>query len=427
MIIDFHKCYGGGGSSSGVTPQEVQAQIDSALTPYWESGETKDYVDEAVSGISLEGYYTSAQTEDAISAATSGKADAASVRARNSDIPLDGPVYIPKWNEEGIITGDGTDVYMQPFYVNGVASAKIYKHQRLTIPPIYAPVSAGTAGDILVSSGPGNAPVWSAMTFITSADVETQIEAKGYITSADTADFLDDEDGLVISSAINDLRGLIEVISAATPEVDLSGYYDSAQTEQAITSKNYVTSAQVETQIAANNYITSGQVKDQIEAYDYATVSQLPVVPTSNTAFTNDAKYVNSAETKAQIEAYNYVTSADVETQILSKNYITSADTVDFLDDEDGLVISTALNNLDGKIEDVSDHLDEVERITASAYTELHDGILDLDDRVDDVETSLASKVSSSTVSTIWKGTQAQYDAITTKDPATFYIIVSSN
>lgn len=35
-------------------------------------------------------------------------------------------------------------------------------------------------------------------------------------------------------------------------------------------------------------------------------------------------------------------------------------------------------------------------------------------------------KVSSTSVSTIWKGTQAEYDAITTKDPNTFYIIVNN-
>lgn len=76
MIISFNRYNGGGGSGSGVTPQEVQAQIDSALTYYWESGETKDYVDGAVSGIDLSNYYTSAQTDSAITAAVAGKADA---------------------------------------------------------------------------------------------------------------------------------------------------------------------------------------------------------------------------------------------------------------------------------------------------------------------------------------------------------------
>ena len=69
MIIDFHKCYGGGGSGSGVTPQEVQAQIDSALTPYWDSAATESAITEAISGISLDGYYTSAQTDEKIASA----------------------------------------------------------------------------------------------------------------------------------------------------------------------------------------------------------------------------------------------------------------------------------------------------------------------------------------------------------------------
>ena len=53
MVIDFHYFNGGGGSGSGVTPEEVQAQIDSALT----------------------GYYTSGQTDNAITSATSTKQD----------------------------------------------------------------------------------------------------------------------------------------------------------------------------------------------------------------------------------------------------------------------------------------------------------------------------------------------------------------
>lgn len=101
MIIDFNKQNGGG--SSGVTPEQVQAQIDSALTYYWESGITKEYVDSADTIIyasatsrmddveqvvssalnefheqimelsartpDLSNYWTSSQTESAISAA----------------------------------------------------------------------------------------------------------------------------------------------------------------------------------------------------------------------------------------------------------------------------------------------------------------------------------------------------------------------
>ena len=40
------------------------------------------------------------------------------------------------------------------------------------------------------------------------------------------------------------------------------------------------------------------------------------------------------------------------------------------------------------------------------------------------IATATADMVTSSYVSTIWKGTQAEYDLITTKDPNTFYIIL---
>ena len=146
---------------------------------------------------------------------------------------------------------------------------------------------------------------------------------EGYATSGDmqSAFTLISETQQVAAAGLNQLEGRIDELSGATPSVDLSGYWTSAETQDAITSKNYVTSAQVETQIVSKNYITSA-------------------------------------------ETANFVTSAQVETQIVAKNYITSAATADM--------------------------------------------------------------VTSTYVSTIWKGTQAQYDAITTKDPYTFYIIVNN-
>lgn len=40
------------------------------------------------------------------------------------------------------------------------------------------------------------------------------------------------------------------------------------------------------------------------------------------------------------------------------------------------------------------------------------------------ISSAVSDKVSSSVITTIWKGTQAQYDAIPVKDYSTFYIIV---
>lgn len=41
---------------------------------------------------------------------------------------------------------------------------------------------------------------------------------------------------------------------------------------------------------------------------------------------------------------------------------------------------------------------------------------------VGSIQDALKSKVSSTSISTIWYGTEAEYEAITTKDPATLYL-----
>ena len=284
MIIDFNRYNGGGGSGSGVTPQEVQRQIDSALTPYWESGETKDYVDEAISGISLEGYYTSAetdsaisqavapfytsaQTDAAISAATSGKADAANLSTGDTN---PGELWFPKWNEQGIITGKtGMRNYQIIFDVNGTRNM-VTSPDTGYIPSIYAPRNAGTAGDILVSVGGNQAPIWSAVTMpdmseytptsgfstingsaITNGgniEIQGGGDMSGYWNSAETKSYADSAATIaydsatthiedieqVVSSALNEFHEQIMELSARTP--DLSAFYTSAQTEEAIAS-----------------------------------------------------------------------------------------------------------------------------------------------------------------------------------------------
>lgn len=503
MIVNKYK---GGGSSSAVTPEQVQEQINSALTYYWESGITKEYVDSADTIIyasatsrmddveqvvssalnecheqimelsartpDLSNYYTSAQTENAISAATSGKADAANVTA-NTD-----STKFPRWNKQGIVTGIQAQVFKNYLDVNDVGgpltfytNSTVYGTQERAL-KFYAPVSAGTAGEILVSVGSG-APVWSAVTFpadtkilvdfdktpqseraalyaelkalydggsgssinklydfyktvntwqgqkidyytfsgntlvfgqvvspenVTDQVVYVQvmeidsagtvnvvtnvIGASGggvtqeYVDSAitqvqDQLDLIDE----VIPAAIVDLNERVDEISAATPSIDLSGYYTSAQTESAISAAtaDFINSGDVKTIIGNYTYLLPDLDAGKIRFFRYyQNGSSTPRVlgnPSINgEKIIDDSMGKNfvlptSADVQTQIEGYNYVTSAQVETQIVEKNYITSADT--------------------------------------------------------------ANMVSSTSVSTIWKGTQAQYDAIITKDPNTFYIIVN--
>lgn len=143
----------------------------------------------------------------------------------------------------------------------------------------------------------------------------------------------------------------------------------------------------------------------------------------------------------------NYYTKAETDAAITgaTQNFATEAD------------ITAATSP-------IQTQLDDVERVTATALTELHQDILDLSGSTSefvtsgDVATQISAatqglateeeisaitsmmetkeeviaaalvdlndnKVGSTTVSTIWSGTQAEYDLIANPDPNTFYII----
>lgn len=314
MIINFSNIGSGqgGGSGSGVTPEDVQRQIDSALTPYWESAQTEsaiteavsglateEYVQEAISGISLDGYWTSAetkdyvdeatedfitsaytgfalaedvedfekvtasaltelhdqiveidevipaaivdlnekiaeisgdtpdlsdywtsaQTQDAISAATSGKADAASTTANTNTM------LFPKWNSQGVITGNIAGTRPKYLYINGQSKEVLgdgsYNN---TLARIYAPESAGTAGQILVSAGNG-APVWSA---VTMGGVSQEYVDSAITQVQDQLDTIDE----VIPAAIVDINNrMVSSSSVSTIWRGTQAEYDAITTK----------------------------------------------------------------------------------------------------------------------------------------------------------------------------------------------------
>lgn len=66
MIVNKYN-KGGGGSPFDPTEYYTKAQTDAAITAATEDLATEEYVDAAISGISLDGYWTSGETEEAIS------------------------------------------------------------------------------------------------------------------------------------------------------------------------------------------------------------------------------------------------------------------------------------------------------------------------------------------------------------------------
>lgn len=105
-----------------------------------------------------------------------------------------------------------------------------------------------------------------------SAQTKTYADSAATMAYDSATTHIDDVE-LVVSSALNEFHTQIIELSGRT--VDLSDYYTSAQTEEAITSKNYVTSGQVKDQVEAYEYVNSGQVETQILAKNYLTAEDI--------------------------------------------------------------------------------------------------------------------------------------------------------
>lgn len=157
-----------------------------------------------------------------------------------------------------------------------------------------------------------------------------------------------------------------EKIESAKTEIEaeipsLSGY----ATEQWVEDKNYITG---------------------VDLSDYALKSEIPTVPTSNTAFTNDAGYLTEHQSLSAYSTTDEVNSA-ITQAVSGKQDTLSAGT------------NVQINN-------------NIISATDTTYT-----------AGDNITISNQNVIS--TITKFWCGTQAQYDQITTKDPNTVYMIHS--
>ena len=404
MIIDF---YGnGGGSGSGVTPEEVQAQIDSALTVYTPTSGFSTINGSAITDGSaieidadLTDYWTSAQTEEAISAATSGKADASSVTANT------GRTLFPTWNSQGIITGAKAEASDKTVKVNG-STFHFYSSEGFDLPSIYSPKSAGTAGDILVSKGSG-APVWSAVTIPDLSNYWDSAATQAHIDSAYTSATTHIEDvERVTAAALNELHSEVDAISGASENYITSAYVNTALASYTPTSGFSTINGSAIT-AGGNLVIEGGSGSVNIIELTKAEYNAL-------SAYTEDAIYVITDADAINMD--DYATSAQVETQITSKGYITSGDVNTALA---SYTPTSGFSTINGSAITAGGNLvieggGDLSAYWTSAQTQTA------------ITTATANMVTSTTVTNIWRGTQAQYDQISPKDPNALYIILAS-
>ena len=290
---------------------------------------------------------------------------------------------------------------------------------------------------------------------------EVSPDLSPYWTSAETQSAITAvEDHLfdveqVTASALTELHDDVLELSART--VDLSAYYTSAQTEDAILAKHYITSAQVEDQIVAKNYVTSAETQDAIdEAISGITPSaNSPIIPAiatqaeyetiSGDVKTGDLIQVNGVDINGDNEPEGGLFEAFVE------------------EEEEGGVVRKRINwtkkdNGNSVLYSIEDYPWLVDNDVypidlggdtffisedSTAEDEAYNGIgFDGDGKpvithfapqydegtgeITGITRENVNMVTSTYVSTIWKGTAAEYEAIPVKDPNTFYIIVSN-
>jgi hypothetical protein len=144
---------GGGGGGSVV--ELTQAQYD-ALDP---PAQDTTYIITDAETVDLNDYaMASGLTElsGTVETISSNYATKQNVTARSSGY------YWPRWNSQGIITGEYR-YYAKLQGING-SSYSVIAESNTDHPSIYAPTSAGTAGQPLLSNGSG-APVWGGYKF----------------------------------------------------------------------------------------------------------------------------------------------------------------------------------------------------------------------------------------------------------------------
>lgn len=230
---------------------------------------------------------------------------------------------------------------------------------------------------------------------------------------------------LRIEEEISGLTGSSSGCCITPEEVDekISAATDGMATEQWVEDKHYITG---------------------VDLSDYALKSEIPTVPTSNTAFTNDAGYLTEHQPIKTINGQTLVGTGDIEIgtggTIDLSNYYTTAQTVN--------LVESAVTRVEGEIPTVptsntaftndagylTEHQSLSGKADVSAVTEISNSLTSHTSNTNvhvssEEKNTWNGKVDSSTLnnyllkSKIWCGTISEYNSIVNKDSETLYLI----
>lgn len=225
------------------------------------------------------------------------------------------------------------------------------------------------------------------------------------------------------------------------PSLVKSGFTSVVFNQSASTLDFYNVNGDVVEQLDASAFIIDGMVEDvylsgNTLVIDFNTESGQQDIEIDLTDFINPDLYYTSAQTdtlilNAKNDVYasattytdNAIAVIDLSAAVASAKTYTdgeiSAVTEQLEDVEE--VFATALNDLNGRVNTLSASTSANSADIVSINTD----IATLSGATSAITVSLATKVSSNDIHNIVKLTQAQYDALTTKDVATLYVIIN--
>ena len=251
------------------------------------------------------------------------------------------------------------------------------------------------------------------------------------VGSIDTTDFVVDGmidtvslSGNVLHFVFNTDAGKqpIDVdLSSVMP--DLSAYWTSAET------KDYVDSAV--SGIDLSNYYTKSETDSAITAvedhiYDVEQVTASALTELHNDILELSGDTPSTEEIELPIAAAVNDLKGNIEAR-LDQQYYKKAEVNDIVARkvEAGQVDAQIKDYVDPAIAEVNDTIEDKELPVSAALNKLNEDIATIDEVIPAAIVDMNDRmVSSSTVKTIWRGSQNEYDAITVKDAATLYIII---
>lgn len=222
-----------------------KTEIDNIVSGLNESIDTKLDAS-AYTPTDLSEYWTSAQTTSAIDAATSGKADTTAVTEAISAATDD--MATKTWvGEQGYLT----------------------EHQSLSA---YSTTEEVNSAITEATSGKVDTSTYNTYTANTATEISNKLAVSDFNSYSGAVDT-----SINSKASESDLSALTDVVSAHTANTDI-----------------HVTTAQTAAWNAKSDF--SGSYNDLTDK------PTIPTVPTSNTAFTNDAGYITSGDAQTQID-----------------------------------------------------------------------------------------------------------------------------